>query len=243
METKEIAHRLGKVHYKYDATRPWSDADQQLQDHITQTIQRLQEFHDTAEQILKDSGNLSKVIKDRETLHKEVQEKLSAARQKANNYIVELEMKRPNLSEEISEAINTANDAIQIQNASIRKTHATYSELLDRTNRLQEAFLQYSEQSDPHGSELFIQHANNDTLATDMMSFHDAGDQLADLFSHYDRRIESLIDHSRSVSSEFETLCLKVEWQQDVWTELCSRLVLIEYIGKLNSGTHLTSLN
>lgn len=243
METKEIAHRLGNIQYQYDATRPWTDADQQLHDHITHTIARLEAFQESAEKILDDAANLSNTIKDRQALHREVGEKLNAAREKANRYIAELEMKRPNLSEELSEAINTANDAIQIQNASIRKTHTTYAELLDRTNQLQEAFLQYSEESNPQGSELFVQHANNDTLATDIMSFYNAEERLTDLYSHYHRRIESLIDHSRSVSSEFETLCIRVEWQQDVWTELCSRLVLIEYIGKLNSGTHLTSLN
>ncbi|MCF8464417.1 MAG: hypothetical protein K9G41_06235 [Flavobacteriales bacterium] len=243
MATKEVLHKFGKLNFEFDDARRWTDGDQQLANHLQTATKDLEAFANDASKLTNEASEFGKLLKDREELHAETGVNLKAAREKADRYIGELELKRPNLSDELCEVINIASDAIQMQNASIRNIHQQYCSLNERANKLQGAFEELCNRISDEERALFAALVNDEAIATELCSFDDACQELCALMSHYGGRVDAHVDYVHSVVDRYNELSLRVEWQQDVWTELCSRLVLIEYIGKLNSGKQEIILN
>lgn len=244
MKTKEIKYRLGKTKYDFDESKPWSDLDQQLADHIAKEAILMEDAIDFAQGTSDQASVLTKEIRARlKYLEEEVIVKLTAAREKVDRYIPELELGNPKLGVELSDLINAANDAIQEQNVEIRKIHPTYLDLIER-------IVKASDDEEANGdvlmdefSALFARAAKDDGISTDLVSYDRAIEALRVVQQFQMGRIKELISYANEVVTDFNMLSAKTEWRQDIWIELCARMVLVEYCGKLYYGNQGISNN
>jgi hypothetical protein len=143
----------------------------------------------------------------------------------------------------LSEATNLANDAIQKQNAVLTAAHVEYSAILDSHNKLVDVVEEDNEKVYGQLTGLFKLGYEAENIATDLMSFDQASERAREVLSFNERTQERMLDAVLSTTRDFEMLLAKLEGQQNVWTEFGSRMILIEYIGKIRSGNQSTSFN
>ncbi len=242
-ETREIIHKLGKVAYRYNSDSAWTETDQELADHLAQKILTVEGHLDQAEEMGKRATKISKWIADRTVKFEETAAALKDAQDVASGYVGALELGQFSIAEELSKAVNKANGAIQEQNAAARKYHKQYEQLIADHNELQDKHEQELDELARQYYPLFKKAAEMDELATDIESYDMAEEQSKAVFSVNGQRIASLLSYCLDVIHQYDMLLAKIEGQQNVWSEFCSRMVLIEYIGKLRSGSAGISFN
>lgn len=243
METRNISHRYGSLNYLFNNEIAWTETDQQMADGVAHCILVTERNLDEADALFKRSSELRKSIEAMNEAHKAVGGKLKMAQDLAGGYVGALELGQYSIADMLSEAVNTANEAIQTQNAEIRELHAVYTALLDD----HKAIVDREESEDiaiyDNLNSLFLLGYEAKDLATDLESFDRAIEMLRAVLSNNDRTQENKMNYVVEITRDYELLQARIEGQQFVWEEFCARLVLIEYIGKLRSGTQSSSFN
>lgn len=243
MATREIKHKLGTITYEYNDQVPWTETDQKMADGLAQCLLVNEKASETVDAILKRSIELSKHIKRLTEYHETVGELLKKAQDIAGGYVGAIELGQYAIADQLSEATNLANDAIQQQNKDATAVHADYSSLIDDYNKQTE-----QEEIDEDGvyaqiSGLFTLGYETENLATELASFDRASENVRAVLSVTNRTQEGKLNCVFNTTRDYELLLSQINGQQKVWDEYCSRLILIEYIGKLRSGTQTTSFN
>lgn len=243
MAKREIKHRLGKIEYEYNDEVTWTKVDQQMADGLAHCLLTSEKIIEEVNALLKQSMEISKGVDQGNKTFKNVGALLKEAQIVAGGYIGAIELGQLSIADKLVEATNLANDALQEQNKALTEVHATYSVVLDAHNKLVEADEEAKEKVYDQLTKLFALGYETENLATDLTSFDRAEDRVRELLSFNDRTQERLLNAVLNTTRDFELLLAKVEGQQNVWTEFCSGLILIEYIGKLRSGNQSTSVN
>lgn len=243
MASKKLKHKLGTVEYEYNDQVAWTETDQLMADGVAHCLLTNDRAVEETDALWKRSMELDKDIERLNELHTKVGELLKKAQDLAGGYVGAMELGQFSYADLMVEATNAANDAIQEQNRDATEVHGRYSALnTDRNLRL--------EQDEKDGEEvysklndLFLVGYEAGNVATDLMSFDDATERVRSILSVSDQHQSSKIDRVYEVIRDFELLLAKIDGQQKVWEEYCSRLILIEYIGKLRSGNSAVSFN
>jgi hypothetical protein len=243
MAIRQIKHRLGNIEYEYNDQIPWTATDQKMVDGLAHCFLVSDKSMEDADAVLKRSMNISKSVEEGNETFKKVAEVLQHAQVVAGGYVGALELGQFSIADTLSEATNLANDAIQKQNAVLTAAHVEYSAILDSHNKLVDVVEEDNEKVYGQLTGLFKLGYEAENIATDLMSFDQASERAREVLSFNDRAQERKLDAVISTTCDFELLLAKVEGQQNVWTEFGSRMILIEYIGKIRSGNQSTSFN
>jgi|GEM_PF-1567974 len=243
MEKRIIKHRLGDITYEYNDQVPWTDTDQQMADGLAHCLLTNDQRSEEVEAFFKRNMELSKHLKRLHPYHQTVGELLKKAQDIAGGYVGAIELGKFEIADQIVDATTNANDAIQQQNKDATEVHAIYSSLVaDRNKHVEQDEADDEDVYDKLGDLFLIGH-DAENVATDLVSFDRAEEKVRAILSVGDRRRESLVDAVLNTTRDFELLLAKIDGQQKVWEEYCSRLILIEYIGKLRSGNQPMSFN
>jgi hypothetical protein len=237
-----IKYRFGTVEYEYNDQVPWTDTDQQMADGLAKCLLTCDHSAGVAEALWKRSTELSEHVERLNAAHATVGQKLKKAQDAAGGYVGAMELGQYSYADIIVEATNAANDAIQEQNKEATEVHALYSQLVDGRNR---KLLQDEELEEEYGilDDLFQLGYEAGDVATDLMSFDRAIEQVRAILSVSNTSQSAHLDRVHEINRDFELLLAKIDGQQKVWEEYLSRLVLIEYIGKLRTGTSTLGFN
>ena len=243
MATREIKHRFGKLQYEFDKSINWTQTDQQLADLLAKMLLLSESHLLAAEELGKRAAELNKWVAERTDEWKESGKTLKVAQEIAGGYVGALELGQYSIAEKLSGAVNAANDKIQEQNAHIRGMHPSYKMLIADHNAIQEQHETNLDQSHYQLSETTIKAFKTESIATDMVSFDRAIESLRAVMSVNSKAEEQNLNRTLEVIADYNLLCAQIEGQQNVWEEFCSRMVLIEYIGKLHNDSRGISFN
>jgi hypothetical protein len=243
MAIRQIKHRLGNIEYEYNDQIPWTATDQKMVDGLAHCFLVSDKSMEDADAVLKRSMKVSKSVKEGNEFFKKVAEVLKQAQLVAGGYVGAIELGQLSIANALAEATNLANDAFQKQSEVLTAAHAEYSAVLDSRNKLVDEAEEDNAEVYNQLTGLFKLGYEAENIATDLMSFDQASERAREVLSFNDRAQERKLDAVISTTCDFELLLAKVEGQQNVWTEFGSRMILIEYIGKIRSGNQSTSFN
>lgn len=243
MAKREIKHYLGNVIYKYNDQVPWTKTDQTMADALAQCLTVNDQIMGKANDLLKLSLEVSKSVKQGNETYQKVAVMLNEAQKLAGGYVGAMELGQVSFVDKLSEATNIASDAIVSQNESLTAAHANYGRSVDFRNELVHEQEEVSEKVFGKLNDLFLLGYNDGNVATDLVSFDKAVENVRATLSVCSDRFDGQLNAVHHTNRDFELLLTRVEGQQNVWSEFCSSLVLIEYIGKLRSGVQSSSVN
>lgn len=243
MAKREINYRLGKIEYEYNDQVPWTEMDQHMADVLAHCLLANDQSSEVTDAIFKRGIELSEHIKRIDATHGKVGELLKKAQDIAGGYVGAIELGKFAIADMIVEATNEASEAIQQQNKEATAVHAHYSKLIDDRNQKVEQDEMDIEEIYGKLNGLLLLGYQAEDVATDLVSFDRASEMVRAVLSVGDQGQGSKLDAVYNKIRDFELLLAKIDGQQKVWEEYCSRLILIEYIGKLRSGNQPTSFN
>jgi hypothetical protein len=243
MAKRQIKHRLGQVEYDYNDQIPWTENDQKMADGLARCVLTSEGSMEQTDIVFNQAVELSKRVEAANEQYKSVQEAMQLAQTIASGYVGAIELNQFSIAETLSEAVNIASAMIAAQGQELLAIYDEYATTFDARNRV---FDQAEEDNVTVYDELnglFTLGYHTEGLATELMSFEDAKERLQGLISMNDRTEENKLDYVLEVNRDYELLQARVEGLHQVWEEFASRLLLIEYIGKLRSGHQELGIN
>jgi len=241
MQQKLVEHKLRKIQFEYDDTKPWTEQDENLLNAFIGLHDYELERKTTGQELMKQYSARDKEIENAREVLKKVKETFAATRQMADHLVADVAYKKSHAVEKFYEAVNTTNDAIQEYDKIMR---AIGDEALDKQKE------KYFEEEENHQAwEVFEtatnEHYNNyEVNAIDIVSFDKADEAFKTYLSVViNSGNSSAMDYMNEVIHNYNLLMLETEVQYELWQEFTKRIFLIEKITGSDSGTAYFNMN
>lgn len=236
MEIRQIKCRIGQIEYPYNDQVPWTHTDQQMADGLAHAIILCDDAVEEVKALAAKAERLSKLLEAANSHYLVVEPILREAQDLATIVQESLEIGKYPKGDELDQAVNRANEELHLLAEQCSVLHHHYVEVLDIFNHIVTRDESHTIRIYDELSSLFTLGCNAPELATDLMGFNDAIEDLESSISYQGNIEKDLLKYVDSVIRDYEMLSVQREGQIRLWEEFGYRLELLQLIIDRHSG-------
>lgn len=240
MQTKTIQHPLRTISFEYDETIPWTTQDENMLNSYLHVHGMEVLARENAQAIFEKYIIHDKHVEELRKTLVLVKEKVATAQQSADHLLDNITLRKPNVIEDFTEAVNTTSDYID----EYHRQMEVLKEECDELNTVLKEIMDDEENDKAWEifSELKSKHFQNyETNAIDIVSFDKEDDKFRGFTSFHRNRNEKHIDYCNKTVENYNKLLLEITAVYEVWSEFGKRLVLIQRI--LDNANGITTIH